>query len=37
MLLLPGDLSYADFIQQRWDSYGRLVEPLASARTNCGF
>jgi 3',5'-cyclic AMP phosphodiesterase CpdA len=32
MLLLPGDLSYADFIQQRWDSYGRLVEPLASAR-----
>ncbi|XP_062182776.1 probable purple acid phosphatase 20 isoform X2 [Phragmites australis] len=32
MLLLPGDLSYADFIQTRWDSYGRLVEPLASAR-----
>jgi len=32
MLLLPGDLSYADFIQSRWDSYGRLVEPLASAR-----
>ncbi|CAD6270555.1 unnamed protein product [Miscanthus lutarioriparius] len=32
MLLLPGDLSYADFVQSRWDSYGRLVEPLASAR-----
>jgi acid phosphatase type 7 len=30
-LLLPGDLSYADFIQTRWDSYGRLVQPLASA------
>nr|CAB3459394.1 unnamed protein product [Digitaria exilis] len=32
MLLLPGDLSYADFIQSRWDSYGRLVDPLASSR-----
>lgn len=32
MLLLPGDLSYADYIQSRWDSYGRLVEPLASSR-----
>ncbi|KAF7818777.1 putative purple acid phosphatase 20 [Senna tora] len=32
MLLLPGDLSYADFIQSRWDSFGRLVEPLASQR-----
>nr|CAB3489103.1 unnamed protein product [Digitaria exilis] len=32
MLLLPGDLSYADFIQPRWDTYGRLVEPLASTR-----
>nr|XP_051185819.1 probable purple acid phosphatase 20 [Lolium perenne] len=32
MLLLPGDLSYADFFQPRWDSYGRLVEPLASSR-----
>ncbi|WVZ88366.1 hypothetical protein U9M48_034896 [Paspalum notatum var. saurae] len=31
-LLLPGDLSYADFVQSRWDSFGRLVEPLASAR-----
>ncbi|CAO2147670.1 unnamed protein product [Urochloa humidicola] len=32
MLLLPGDLSYADLVQPLWDSYGRLVEPLASAR-----
>ncbi|TVU26888.1 hypothetical protein EJB05_29459, partial [Eragrostis curvula] len=32
VLLLPGDLSYADYIQPRWDSFGRLVEPLASAR-----
>ena len=32
MLLLPGDLSYADFWQPRWDSFGRLVEPLASQR-----
>ncbi|VFQ74207.1 unnamed protein product [Cuscuta campestris] len=32
MLLLPGDLSYADFDQQLWDAYGRLVEPLASER-----
>lgn len=32
MLLLPGDLSYADFIQDLWDSFGRLVEPLASQR-----
>lgn len=32
MLLLPGDLSYADFIQPLWDSFGRLVEPLASQR-----
>ncbi|KAJ7976105.1 Purple acid phosphatase [Quillaja saponaria] len=32
MLLLPGDLSYADFIQTLWDSFGRLVEPLASQR-----
>ncbi|KAK4281641.1 hypothetical protein QN277_013109 [Acacia crassicarpa] len=32
MLLLPGDLSYADTVQDRWDSYGRLVEPLASQR-----
>ncbi|KAL5204138.1 hypothetical protein ABZP36_009009 [Zizania latifolia] len=32
MLLLPGDLSYADRYQPLWDSFGRLVEPLASAR-----
>eukprot|EP01018_Ginkgo_biloba_P012847 Gb_30479 [translate_table: standard] len=31
-LLLPGDLSYADYVQPLWDSFGRLVEPLASAR-----
>ncbi|KAF5750499.1 hypothetical protein HS088_TW03G00836 [Tripterygium wilfordii] len=32
MLLLPGDLSYADTLQTLWDSYGRLVDPLASQR-----
>ena len=32
MLLLPGDLSYADFMQHLWDSFGTLVEPLASTR-----
>ncbi|KAI4348981.1 hypothetical protein L6164_009641 [Bauhinia variegata] len=32
MLLLPGDLSYADDVQSLWDSFGRLVEPLASQR-----
>lgn len=32
VLLLPGDLSYADYVQPLWDSYGRLVEPLASSR-----
>ncbi|KAK8970442.1 Purple acid phosphatase 22 [Platanthera guangdongensis] len=32
ILLLPGDLSYADLDQSRWDSFGRLVEPLASSR-----
>ncbi|KAF5781551.1 putative Acid phosphatase [Helianthus annuus] len=30
--LLPGDLSYADYIQRRWDTFGELVQPLASAR-----
>ncbi|MDG6100472.1 hypothetical protein EXU34_23875, partial [Alteromonas sp. ZYF713] len=30
--LLPGDLSYADYIQRRWDTFGNLVQPLASAR-----
>ncbi|XP_065043664.1 probable purple acid phosphatase 20 [Musa acuminata AAA Group] len=32
VLLLPGDLSYADCRQSLWDSFGRLVEPLASSR-----
>ncbi|KAF9599363.1 hypothetical protein IFM89_036849 [Coptis chinensis] len=32
VMLLPGDLSYADFYQPLWDSFGRLVEPLASQR-----
>ncbi|CAN1134134.1 Probable purple acid phosphatase 20 [Linum perenne] len=32
MLLLPDDLSYADTWQPRWDSFGRIVEPVASQR-----
>ncbi|TVU25805.1 hypothetical protein EJB05_28315 [Eragrostis curvula] len=32
LLLLPGDLSYADRHQPLWDSWGRQVQPLASAR-----
>ncbi|CAM8949981.1 unnamed protein product [Rhodiola kirilowii] len=32
VFLLPGDLPYADGLQQLWDSFGRLVEPYASAR-----
>lgn len=32
MFLLPGDLSYADTVQPLWDSFGLLVEPLASQR-----
>lgn len=32
VFLLPGDLSYADTQQPLWDSFGRLVEPYASAR-----
>ncbi|CAI0423657.1 unnamed protein product [Linum tenue] len=32
MLLLPGDLSYADSWQPRWDSFGQMMEPLASQR-----
>ncbi|KAL8245799.1 hypothetical protein R6Q59_007015 [Mikania micrantha] len=32
VLLLPGDLSYADTQQLLWDSFGRLVEPHASRR-----
>lgn len=30
--MLPGDLSYADYLQRRWDTFGELVQPLASAR-----
>ncbi|XP_050217100.1 purple acid phosphatase 18 [Mercurialis annua] len=30
--LLPGDLSYADYMQRKWDTFSQLVEPLASAR-----
>ncbi|KAL0443382.1 UNVERIFIED_CONTAM: Purple acid phosphatase 18 [Sesamum latifolium] len=30
--LLPGDLSYADYIQRRWDTFGELLQPLASRR-----
>ncbi|KAF5189256.1 Purple acid phosphatase [Thalictrum thalictroides] len=32
MHLLPGDLSYADYQQHRWDTFGQLVQPLASTR-----
>ncbi|XP_068661549.1 purple acid phosphatase 22-like [Aristolochia californica] len=32
LLLLPGDLSYADNQQPLWDSFGRLVSPLARSR-----
>ncbi|KAK3118546.1 hypothetical protein QOZ80_9BG0701210 [Eleusine coracana subsp. coracana] len=32
ILLLPGDLSYADYNQPLWDSWGRLVSPQASSR-----
>lgn len=32
VFLLPGDLSYADTLQPLWDSFGSLVEPLASSR-----
>lgn len=30
LILHAGDLSYADCNQQLWDSYGELIEPLAS-------
>lgn len=30
--LIPGDLSYADYQQYLWDSFGALVQPLASAK-----
>ncbi|MED6122278.1 putative purple acid phosphatase 20 [Stylosanthes scabra] len=32
MLILPGDIAYADTVQPLWDSYGRLVETLARHR-----
>ncbi|KAL6574983.1 Purple acid phosphatase 22 [Orobanche minor] len=32
VLLLPGDLSYADTKQPLWDSFGRLVQPYASTK-----
>ncbi|PKA47550.1 Purple acid phosphatase 22 [Apostasia shenzhenica] len=32
LLILPGDLSYADSHQPLWDSFGRLVEPHTSRR-----
>ncbi|XP_077241249.1 purple acid phosphatase 22-like isoform X2 [Tasmannia lanceolata] len=32
VLLLPGDLSYADNQQPLWDTFGRFVTPLASHR-----
>lgn len=32
VFLLPGDLSYADTVQPRWDSFGQVVQPLASQR-----
>lgn len=32
VLLLSGDLSYADYYQPHWDSFGNLIEPYASAR-----
>lgn len=32
VLLLPGGLSYADTQQPLWDSFGMLVQPLASRR-----
>ncbi|CAN8279040.1 unnamed protein product [Cochlearia groenlandica] len=32
VFVLPGDLSYADFIQTVWDTFGRMVQPLASQR-----
>lgn len=32
VLILPGDLSYADMNQPKWDRFGLLVQPLASRR-----
>ncbi|XP_057975870.1 purple acid phosphatase 18 [Malania oleifera] len=30
--LLPGDLSYADYMQHKWDTFGELVQPFASQK-----
>ncbi|GFQ03316.1 probable purple acid phosphatase 20 [Phtheirospermum japonicum] len=32
VLLLPGDLSYTNMRQTKWDNFGLLVQPLASKR-----
>ncbi|XP_024013728.1 probable purple acid phosphatase 20 [Eutrema salsugineum] len=32
VFILPGDLSYANFFQPVWDTFGRMVQPLASKR-----
>ncbi|KAH7285893.1 hypothetical protein KP509_33G050200 [Ceratopteris richardii] len=32
VFLLPGDLSYADYYQPLWDSFGSLIEPVASSK-----
>jgi len=32
VLLFAGDLSYADFYQPRWDTFGQLVSPYANYR-----
>lgn len=32
VFILPGDLSYANMLQPVWDTFGRLVQPLASQR-----
>jgi len=32
VFILPGDLSYANMYQPLWDTFGRLVQPLASQR-----
>ncbi|CAF2047104.1 hypothetical protein HID58_035272 [Brassica napus] len=32
VFILPGDLSYADLLQPVWDTFGRMVQPLASKR-----
>lgn len=30
VLLFAGDLSYADYIQERWDSFGMMMSPYAN-------